>query len=83
MIHILKYALDPNAVLDNNFSVRGVDRLRVVDLSSWPKVPGYFVTTPTYMVSFGWVVFDGFLSELQMSEKAADVIIDAAKKRRL
>ncbi|KAJ6606245.1 hypothetical protein DFH09DRAFT_1353427 [Mycena vulgaris] len=53
---------DPNAVLDNKFRVRGVNGLRVVDLSSWPNVPGYFVTTPTYMIS----------------EKAADVIIDAA-----
>ncbi|KAJ6606252.1 hypothetical protein DFH09DRAFT_966443 [Mycena vulgaris] len=53
---------DPNAVLDNKFRVRGVNGLRVVDLSSWPNVPGYFVTTPTYMIS----------------EKAADDIIDAA-----
>ncbi|KAJ7455758.1 hypothetical protein FB451DRAFT_1564794 [Mycena latifolia] len=41
---------DPNAVLDGNFRVRGVDNLRVVDISSWPNVPGWFVTTPTYMV---------------------------------
>ncbi|KAJ7700877.1 hypothetical protein B0H17DRAFT_1247664 [Mycena rosella] len=58
---------DPNAVLDNDFRVRGVDRLRVVDLSAWPNVPGYFVTTPTYM----------------MSEKAADVIMAAAQGRSL
>ncbi|KAJ6544986.1 hypothetical protein DFH09DRAFT_1367609 [Mycena vulgaris] len=56
---------DPNAVLDGDLKVRGVENLRVVDLSSWPKVPGWFVTTPTYM----------------MSEKAADVIIAAARKR--
>ncbi|KAF7353770.1 Choline dehydrogenase [Mycena venus] len=54
---------DPNAVLDNEFRVHGVNRLRVVDMSSWPNVPGYFVTTPTYMIS----------------EKAADVIIAAAR----
>jgi choline dehydrogenase len=42
--------LDPNAVLDKDFHVRGVDRLRVVDMSAWPNVPGYFVTTPMYMV---------------------------------
>ncbi|KAJ7118933.1 glucose-methanol-choline oxidoreductase, partial [Mycena epipterygia] len=53
---------DPNAVLDSEFRVRGVDRLRVVDMSSWPNVPGYFVTTPTYMIS----------------EKAADAIMAAA-----
>ncbi|KAJ7700876.1 hypothetical protein B0H17DRAFT_214741 [Mycena rosella] len=56
---------DPLAVLDNKFRVRGVDRLRVVDLSAWPNVPGYFVTTPTYMIS----------------EKAADDIMTAAKER--
>ncbi|KAJ6500686.1 alcohol oxidase [Mycena sanguinolenta] len=56
---------DPNAVLDNDFRVHGVDQLRVVDLSSWPNVPGYFVTTPTYMIS----------------EKAADVIMSAAQAR--
>ncbi|KAJ6561877.1 glucose-methanol-choline oxidoreductase, partial [Mycena capillaripes] len=50
---------EPKAVLDGNFKVRGVENLRVVDISSWPKVPGWFVATPTYMIS----------------EKAADVII--------
>ncbi|KAK7006238.1 choline dehydrogenase [Favolaschia claudopus] len=53
---------DPNAVLDGNFNVRGVKNLRVVDISSWHRVPGWFVTTPTYM----------------LAEKAADVIIAAA-----
>ncbi|KAF9268498.1 FAD-linked reductase [Marasmius fiardii PR-910] len=53
---------DVNAVLDGDFRVRGVNNLRVVDASSWPIVPGYFVTTPIYM----------------MSEKAADVILGAA-----
>ncbi|KAJ7124197.1 glucose-methanol-choline oxidoreductase, partial [Mycena epipterygia] len=53
---------DPMAVLDGNFKVRGVENLRVVDISSWPTIPGYFVATPTYM----------------LSEKAADVIMAAA-----
>ncbi|KAJ7096894.1 hypothetical protein C8R44DRAFT_812396 [Mycena epipterygia] len=56
-------ASDPMAVLDGNFKVRGVANLRVVDISSWPTIPGFFVATPTYM----------------MSEKAADVIIAAAR----
>ncbi|KAJ7859302.1 hypothetical protein B0H14DRAFT_3630110 [Mycena olivaceomarginata] len=56
---------DLNAVLDGNFKVRGVDNLRVVDISSWPTIPGFFVTTPTYMIS----------------EKAADVITAAAGYR--
>ncbi|KAJ7144365.1 glucose-methanol-choline oxidoreductase, partial [Mycena epipterygia] len=55
-------ASDPMAVLDGNFRVRGVANLRVVDISSWPIIPGFFVATPTYM----------------MSEKAADVIMAAA-----
>lgn len=41
---------DPMAVLDGNFKVRGVANLRVVDISSWPTIPGFFVATPTYMV---------------------------------
>ncbi|EQL01347.1 glucose-methanol-choline oxidoreductase [Ophiocordyceps sinensis CO18] len=49
---------DPMAVLDSSFRVRGVDGLRVVDASIFPKIPGYFIVLPIYMVS----------------EKAADVI---------
>ncbi|KAJ5138873.1 CAZyme family AA3 [Penicillium bovifimosum] len=50
---------DPMAVLDADFRVRGVDGLRVVDASIFPKIPGYYVALPIYMIS----------------EKAADVII--------
>lgn len=54
---------DPLAVLDSNFKVRGVDGLRVVDASIFPKIPGMYIVTAIYMAS----------------EKAADVIIaDAA-----
>jgi choline dehydrogenase len=49
---------DPEAVLDSSFRVRGVKGLRVVDASVFPKIPGFFVVMPTYMIS----------------EKAADVI---------
>jgi choline dehydrogenase len=57
---------DPLAVLDSKFRVRGVEGLRVVDASAFPKIPGLFIALPTYT----------------MSEKAADVIIkDAAAKR--
>ena len=49
---------DPDAVLDSKFRVRGVKGLRVVDASVFPKIPGFFVVMPTYMIS----------------EKAADVI---------
>jgi choline dehydrogenase len=54
---------DPMAVLDSQFRVRGVKGLRVVDASVFPKIPGFYVALPTYMVS----------------EKAAEVIIQSAK----
>lgn len=58
-------ANDPDAVLDTRFRVRGVNGLRVVDASIFPKIPGYFIVTNIYMAS----------------EKAADVILqDAAGK---
>ncbi|KAL3426954.1 alcohol dehydrogenase [Phlyctema vagabunda] len=53
---------DPMAVLDSEFKVRGVDGLRVVDASVFPKIPGFYIAVPIYMIS----------------EKAADVIIAAA-----
>jgi choline dehydrogenase len=42
---------DPMAVLDSRFRVRGVSGLSVVDASVFPKILGYFVALPTYMVS--------------------------------
>jgi hypothetical protein len=45
--------VDNEAVLDGRFRVRGVSNLRVVDMSSWPDAPGFFPTTPTYMVGSG------------------------------
>ncbi|KAL1716590.1 hypothetical protein EV715DRAFT_293071 [Schizophyllum commune] len=42
---------DEYAVLDGDFRVRGVSSLRVVDLSAWPNVPGWFPTTPMYMLA--------------------------------
>jgi choline dehydrogenase len=53
---------DPMAVLDSRFRVRGVQNLRVVDASVFPKIPGFYIALPIYMVS----------------EKAADVIIQDA-----
>lgn len=53
---------DEMAVLDSKFKVRGVEGLRVVDASAWPKVPGAFPVLPTAMLSL----------------KAADEIIAAA-----
>ncbi|CZR67510.1 related to choline dehydrogenase [Phialocephala subalpina] len=51
---------DPNAVLDSQFRVRGVQNLRVVDASVFPRIPGVFIQAPIFMVS----------------EKAADVILN-------
>lgn len=50
---------DPQAVLDTDFWVRGVQNLRVVDASAFPKVPGAFPVLPTFVIG----------------EKAADVIL--------
>jgi choline dehydrogenase len=52
---------DPEAVLDSHFRVIGAKRLRVVDASIFPEIPGTFIAMPTFMVS----------------EKAADVILEA------
>lgn len=57
---------DPMAVLDSRFRVRGVEGLRVVDASVFPKIPGYFIVSAIYMIS----------------EKAADVIIEDARVAR-
>ena len=54
---------DPNAVLDSKFRVRGVNGLRVVDASVYPRIPGTFTAVSTYKVG----------------EKAADDIINDAK----
>ncbi|KAK1723151.1 hypothetical protein CaCOL14_003093 [Colletotrichum acutatum] len=54
---------DPMAVLDTNFKVRGTEGLRVVDASVFPKIPGFYIALPLYIVS----------------EKASDVIIQEAK----
>ena len=55
---------DPNAVVDSNFRVIGVENLRVVDASVFPRIPGFFIVTPIYMIA----------------EKAAEVIAAEAKK---
>ncbi|KAH7150213.1 hypothetical protein B0J13DRAFT_620536 [Dactylonectria estremocensis] len=52
---------DPMAVLDSSFRVRGVDGLRVVDASVYPRIPGTFTAVSTFMAA----------------EKAADIILSA------
>lgn len=50
---------DRGGVLDSHFRVQGVRGLRVVDASVFPKIPGYFILAPIFMVS----------------EKAADTLL--------
>lgn len=50
---------DPKAVLNSDFTVKGTKGLRVVDASIFPKIPGFYIAVPIYMIS----------------EKAADVIL--------
>ncbi|KAH7125891.1 hypothetical protein EDB81DRAFT_201828 [Dactylonectria macrodidyma] len=56
-------ASDSMAVLDSKFQVHGTEGLRVVDASVFPKIPGFYIALPLFIVS----------------EKASDVIITAAK----
>lgn len=53
-------ASDPMAVLDSRFRVHGVEGLRVVDASVFPRIPGFFPAVAINM----------------LSEKAADVIAE-------
>jgi choline dehydrogenase len=54
---------DRMAVVDSRFRVFGTKGLRIVDASVFPRIPGFFIVTPTYMIS----------------EKASDVIIQDAR----
>ncbi|KAI1174877.1 hypothetical protein F4777DRAFT_552217 [Nemania sp. FL0916] len=56
---------DPMAVLDSQFRVRGVEGLRVVDASVFPRIPGFYIATAIYTVA----------------QKASGVIIADAKTR--
>jgi choline dehydrogenase len=56
-------ATDPTSVVDSKFRVHGTERLRVVDASVFPKIPGLFIVVPVYMIA----------------EKASDDIIADAK----
>ena len=42
---------NPLAVLDTRLRVRGVERLRVVDASAFPRLPGAFPAVATFMLS--------------------------------
>lgn len=55
-------AVHEGGVLDSTFAVHGVKRLRVVDASVFPRIPGFFVAAAIYMIA----------------EKAADVVLQQA-----
>ena len=55
---------DPAAVLDSKFRVLKTRGLRVVDASVFPRIPGFFIALPTYMIS----------------EKAAEAILEDASR---
>jgi choline dehydrogenase-like flavoprotein len=54
---------DPAAVVDGRFRVHGISRLRIVDASVFPRIPGFFIVTSVYM----------------LAEKASDVILADAR----
>ena len=49
---------------DSRFRVIGTKGLRIVDASVFPRIPGFFIVTPIYMIS----------------EKATDVIVEDAQQ---
>jgi choline dehydrogenase-like flavoprotein len=51
---------EKGGVLDSRLRVHGVPRLRVVDASIFPRIPGYFIVSAIYMAA----------------EKAADMILE-------
>ena len=51
---------ESNGVLDSRLRVHGIERLRVVDASVFPRIPGFFIAGAVYMVA----------------EKAADMILE-------
>lgn len=52
-----------DSVLDGDFRVHGINGLRVVDASVFPRIPGYFIVSAVFMIA----------------EKAADVILAQTK----
>ncbi|MBP1849378.1 GMC family oxidoreductase [Rhizobium halophytocola] len=51
---------EQGGVIDSKFRVYGVEGLRVVDASVFPRIPGYFLASAVYMIA----------------EKAADTLLD-------
>jgi choline dehydrogenase-like flavoprotein len=58
-------AREAGGVVDSDFRVHGVNGLRVVDASVFPRIPGFFIVSAVYMIA----------------EKAASVILAEAAAR--
>ena len=56
---------DINAVVDSQLKVIGVEALRVVDASVFPRIPGFFIAAAIYM----------------LAEKASGMVIETARRR--
>jgi choline dehydrogenase len=54
-----------HAVVDSRFRVQGVQRLRIVDASVFPRIPGFFIVSAIYMIA----------------EKASHVLLEDANIR--
>ena len=55
---------EEGGVLGSDFRVHGTERLRVVDASVFPRIPGFFIASAVYMIG----------------EKAADTILTDARR---
>jgi choline dehydrogenase len=53
---------EDGGVVSSDFRVHGVEGLRIVDASVFPRIPGYFIVSAVYMIG----------------EKAAEVVAAAA-----
>jgi choline dehydrogenase len=42
---------DQGGVVDSQFRVHGIQNLRIVDASIFPRIPGYFIVTSVYMIA--------------------------------
>ena len=54
---------ESGGVLSSDFRVHGTERLRVVDASVFPRIPGFFIAGAVYMIG----------------EKAAEVILNGRR----
>ena len=56
---------DAGGVVDSTFTVHGTRRLRIVDASIFPRIPGFFLVSAVYMIA----------------EKAAETILQSESAR--